>query len=206
MSTNGSCAVSEAGITILPHPPNAVEGSTVDDDDILETNSVTLKWPKKPSEFDLFDSEDTWFDAPPEGFSLTVSLIIFFKKYIKLYKFLYYTQLHTLFFFQTFFQLSPFATMWNAFFSWITSSSLAYIYGRDVSFHEEFLSVNGREYPSKIVLTDGRSSEIKQALVGCLARALPAVVEELRLPIPVDILEQAMVRFLSYLFIIVVLN
>jgi len=96
--------------------------------------------------------------------------------------------------------------MWNAFFSWITSSSLAYIYGRDVSFHEEFLSVNGREYPSKIVLTDGRSSEIKQTLVGCLARALPAVVEELRLPIPVDILERAMVRFLIYLFIIVVLN
>lgn len=159
-------AVSEAGITILPHPPNAVEESTVDDDDILEKNSVTLKWPKKPgvSEFDLFDSEDTWFDAPPEGFSLT---------------------------------LSPFATMWNAFFSWITSSSLAYIYGRDVSFHEEFLSVNGREYPSKIVLTDGRSSEIKQTLVGCLARALPAVVEELRLPIPVDILEQAMVRLLD---------
>ncbi|CAK8571273.1 unnamed protein product [Lathyrus sativus] len=171
-------AVSEAGITILPHPPNAVEEGTMDDDDILveegtmdeddilEANSVTLKWPRKPgiSKFDLFDSEDSWFDAPPEGFSLT---------------------------------LSPFATMWNAFFSWITSSSLAYIYGRDVSFHEEFLSVNGREYPSKIVLTDGRSSEIKQTLASCLARALPAVAAELRLPIPISTLEQAVVFLLD---------
>jgi len=208
LSTNASCAVSEAGITILPHPPNAVEESTVDDGDILETNSVTLKWPKKPgvSEFDLFDSEDTWFDAPPEGFSLTVSLIIFFLNVYKAIQVFILYSITYFVFFRTFFQLSPFATMWNAFFSWITSSSLAYIYGRDVSFHEEFLSVNGREYPSKIVLTDGRSSEIKQTLVGCLARALPAVVEELRLPIPVDLIEQAMVRFLSYLFIIVVLN
>ncbi|XP_045808982.1 putative RNA polymerase II subunit B1 CTD phosphatase RPAP2 homolog [Trifolium pratense] len=159
-------AVSEAGITILPHPPDAVEEGTVDDDDILESNSVTPKWPRKPgiSEFDLFDSEESWFDAPPEGFSLT---------------------------------LSPFATMWNSFFSWITSSSLAYIYGRDVSFHEEFLSVNGREYPSKIVLTDGRSSEIKQTLARCLARALPAVVAELRVSIPISTLEQAMVCLLD---------
>lgn len=117
------------------------------------------------------------------------------------YRFSWYTQLDTSFFFL--FQLSPFATMWNAFFSWITSSSLAYIYGRDVSFHEEFLSVNGREYPSKIVLTDGRSSEIKQTLASCLARALPAVAAELRLPIPISTLEQAVVRFLSYLFIII---
>lgn len=106
-------------------------------------------------------------------------------------------------FFFTFFQLSPFATMWNAFFSWITSSSLAYIYGRDVSFHEEFLTVNGREYPCKIVLTDGRSSEIKQTLASCLARALPAVVAELRLPVPISTLEQEMVGFRSYLFIII---
>jgi hypothetical protein len=86
--------------------------------------------------------------------------------------------------------------MWNAFFLWITSSSLAYIYGRGVSFYEEFPSVNGREYPSKIVLTDGRSSEIKQTLARCLARALPAVVAELRLPIPISTLEQTMVTFL----------
>ena len=102
--------------------------------------------------------------------------------------------------FITFFQLSPFATMWNALFTWITSSSLAYIYGRDESFHEEYLSVNGREYPRKIVLADGRSSEIKQTLASCLARALPTVVTELRLPIPTSTLEQGMVGFWSYLF------
>lgn len=100
----------------------------------------------------------------------------------------------------TFYQLSPFATMWNALFSWITSSSLAYIYGRDENFHEEYISINGREYPCKTVLTDGRSSEIKQTLASCLARALPALVAELRLPIPISTLEQGMVGFWSYLF------
>lgn len=61
----------------MPHPDNAVEEETLEDVDILEANSVTLKWPKKPglSDVDLFDSEDSWFDAPPEGFSLTVSLL-----------------------------------------------------------------------------------------------------------------------------------
>jgi len=89
--------------------------------------------------------------------------------------------------------------MWNAIFSWMTSSSLAYIYGRDESFHEEYLSVNGREYPCKIVLSDGRSSEIKQTLAGCLARAFPPVVAGLRLPIPISTLEQGMVGPWSYL-------
>ncbi|XP_027365315.1 putative RNA polymerase II subunit B1 CTD phosphatase RPAP2 homolog isoform X2 [Abrus precatorius] len=159
-------AVSEAGIIILPRPHDAVEGGTTEDADLLETDSVTLKWPRKPgiSDVDLFESEDTWFDAPPEGFSLT---------------------------------LSPFATMWNALFQWITSSSLAYIYGRDESFHEEYLSVNGREYACKIVLTDGRSSEIKQTLASCLARTLPALVAELRLPIPISTLEQGMASLLE---------
>ncbi|RDX64994.1 putative RNA polymerase II subunit B1 CTD phosphatase RPAP2-like protein, partial [Mucuna pruriens] len=158
-------AVSDAGIIILPHPHEAVEEST-EEDDILQADSVTLKWPRKPgiSDVDFFESDDSWFDAPPEGFSLT---------------------------------LSPFATMWNTFFSWITSSSLAYIYGRDESFHEEYLSVNGREYPRKIVLTDGRSSEIKQTLASCLARALPALVAGLRLPIPISTLEQGMACLLE---------
>ena len=84
--------------------------------------------------------------------------------------------------------------MWNALFSWITSSSLAYIYGRDESFHEEYLSVNGREYPLKTILADGRSSEIKQTLASCLARALPGLVADLRLPTPVSTWEQGMVR------------
>ncbi|CAJ1967317.1 unnamed protein product [Sphenostylis stenocarpa] len=159
-------AVSEAGIIILPRPNDAVEEGTMEDADILQNDSVTLKWPNKPgiSDIDFFESDDSWFDAPPEGFSLT---------------------------------LSPFATMWNAIFSWMTSSSLAYIYGRDESFHEEYLSVNGREYPCKIVLSDGRSSEIKQTLAGCLARAFPALVAGLRLPIPISTLEQGMACLLE---------
>lgn len=84
--------------------------------------------------------------------------------------------------------------MWMAIFAWMTSSSLAYIYGEDDSFHEEYLSINGREYPRKIVLADGRSSEIKQTLAGCLARALPVLVADLRLPIPVSRLERGVVE------------
>ena len=83
--------------------------------------------------------------------------------------------------------------MFMALFSWISSSSLAYIYGKEESFHEEYLSVNGREYPHKIVLSDGRSAEIKHTLAGCLARALPTLVTELRLPVPVSTLEQGLV-------------
>ncbi|XP_057963100.1 putative RNA polymerase II subunit B1 CTD phosphatase RPAP2 homolog isoform X2 [Malania oleifera] len=88
--------------------------------------------------------------------------------------------------------LSPFAMMWMALFAWITSSSLAYIYGGDESTHEDFLLVNGREYPRKIVLSDGRSSEIKQTLAGCLARALPGLVADLRLPTPLSSLEKGL--------------
>lgn len=90
--------------------------------------------------------------------------------------------------------------MWNALFEWITSSSLAYIYGREESFHDEYMAVNGREYPQRIVLKDGRSSEIKETLAGCVARALPGIVAELRLPIPVSTLEQAMVLSLHLYF------
>ena len=93
----------------------------------------------------------------------------------------------------TTFQLSAFAKMWNALFTWTTSSTLAYIYGRDDSLHEEYLLVNGRDYPQKIVLGDGRSSEIKQTLAGSLARALPGLVADLRLPTPISSLEQGMV-------------
>ncbi|MED6182469.1 hypothetical protein PIB30_028735 [Stylosanthes scabra] len=159
-------AVSEAGLIILPPPQDNVEKETKDNIDMEETESVTVKWPQKPGfpEFDVFDNEDSWFDAPPEGFSLT---------------------------------LSPFATMWNALFTWISSSSLAYIYGSDESSQEEYLSVNGREYLHKIVLSDGRSSEIKQTLASCLSRALPALVAELRLPVPISTLEQGVACLLD---------
>ncbi|CAK9138527.1 unnamed protein product [Ilex paraguariensis] len=157
-----SDAVSEAGIIILPPPYDVNEAESEDNAHMLDSEPAPLKWPRKPgvSHSDLFDSEDSWYDSPPEGFSLT---------------------------------LSPFATMFMALFSWISSSSLAYVYGRDESFHEEYLSINGREYPQRIILADGRSSEIKQTLAGCLARALPGLVADLRLPTPVSSLEQQMV-------------
>lgn len=161
-----SDAVSEAGVIILP-PPHGVDAAKPEENaDDVDTDPVQLKWPPKPgfSSSDLLDSEDSWYDSPPDGFNLT---------------------------------LSPFSTMFMALFAWISSSSLAYIYGKEESFHEEYLSVNGREYPHKIVLSDGRSSEIKQTLAGCLARALPTLVTELRLPIPVSILEQGMGRLLD---------
>ncbi|XWS74371.1 hypothetical protein CRYUN_Cryun02cG0209600 [Craigia yunnanensis] len=161
-------AVSEAGLIILQCPSEADKEEPLKDVDMLEqeAEATPVKWPTKPGipRSDMFDPEDSWFDAPPEGFSLT---------------------------------LSTFAIMWNALFEWITSSSLAYIYGRDEGFHEEYLTVNGREYPRKIVLRDGRSSEIKETLAGCISRALPAVVTDLRLPIPISTLEQGMWHLLD---------
>ncbi|XP_050382942.1 putative RNA polymerase II subunit B1 CTD phosphatase RPAP2 homolog [Argentina anserina] len=166
-------AVSKAGIIILPQPDGMdeeefiVDGvdeedsleddldeeESTDDGDILEPEHALSKWPTKPesSQYDLFNPEDSWFDAPPDGFNLT---------------------------------LSHFATMWNALFTWITSSTLAYIFGKDDSSREEFLYVNGRSYPHKIVLADGRSSEIKLTVGGSLSRALPEIVAELGLSVP----------------------
>ncbi|KAK4778482.1 hypothetical protein SAY86_006010 [Trapa natans] len=161
-----SDAVSDAGLIILPPSHGVEEEVSLEDPKTVEIDIDTVKWPRKPGvpTYDLFDSDDSWFDAPPEGFSLT---------------------------------LSPFATMWSGLFSWVTSSSLAYIYGQDDSFQEDYTSVNGREYPQKIVLADGRSSEIKQTLAGCLARALPGLVTDLRLPIPISTLEKGLGRLLD---------
>lgn len=43
--------------------------------DDVDTDPVQLKWPPKPgfSSSDLLDSEDSWYDSPPDGFNLTVS-------------------------------------------------------------------------------------------------------------------------------------
>ncbi|URD90287.1 phosphoprotein phosphatase [Musa troglodytarum] len=89
-------------------------------------------------------------------------------------------------------KLSSFATMWMALFGWITCSSLAYIYGCDKSLQEDFLYVNGREYPHKIILKDGHSSEIRRTIDGCVCRALSGLVMELRLPVPLSTLEKTM--------------
>jgi hypothetical protein len=158
-------AVSQAGITILPPPQYMNEDENVG---MLDPEPNPIRWSKKQgiSHSDFFDSEDSWFDSPPDGFNLN---------------------------------LSPFASMFMALFSWISSSSLAYIYGQDESLHEQFLSVNGREYLRKIVLSDGRSAEIKKALAGCLARSLAGLVEDLRLPTPISALEKGLGRLLNTL-------
>ncbi|XP_039128060.1 putative RNA polymerase II subunit B1 CTD phosphatase RPAP2 homolog [Dioscorea cayenensis subsp. rotundata] len=98
--------------------------------------------------------------------------------------------------------LSSFATMWMALFGWITSSSIAYIYGFNESSHEDFLTVNGREYPRKIILQDGKSSEIRQTLDICVGRAIPALVMDLRLSLPVSSLEKAVGQLLDTMSLI----
>ncbi|GMH11329.1 hypothetical protein Nepgr_013170 [Nepenthes gracilis] len=159
-------AASETGIILFPQQLETDGRKCLDKVSRLEAEPAPVKWPRKSglSDAECFDSKDSWFDAPPEGFSLT---------------------------------LSPFATMWNALFTWITSSSLAYIYGRAERFQGEYMFVNGREYPQKIVLPDGRSSEIKQTLAGFLAQALPSVIGDLKLPIPTSTLEQGLGNLLE---------
>lgn len=88
--------------------------------------------------------------------------------------------------------------MWDSLFGWVSSSSLAYIYGKEESAHEEFLSVNGKMYPRRIILGDGLSSEIKETIAGCLARALPRVATYLRLPIAISELEKGLVLFQTF--------
>ncbi|KAL7585382.1 hypothetical protein Lser_V15G44701 [Lactuca serriola] len=85
--------------------------------------------------------------------------------------------------------LSPFARMFMSLFAWVSSSTLAYVYGGDDSC---YAWVNGREYPRIVVLADGRSAEIKTTLAGCLSRALPGLVRHLRLPTPVSTIESMM--------------
>ncbi|KAG8067072.1 hypothetical protein GUJ93_ZPchr0005g15245 [Zizania palustris] len=89
--------------------------------------------------------------------------------------------------------LSAFATMWTALFGWISRSSLAYVYGLDESSVEDMLITGQREYPQKIVLNDGHSSEIKRALDTCVCNALPVLVSNLRIQIPVSKLETTLV-------------
>ncbi|OEL33828.1 putative RNA polymerase II subunit B1 CTD phosphatase RPAP2-like protein [Dichanthelium oligosanthes] len=88
--------------------------------------------------------------------------------------------------------LSGFATMWAALFGWISRSSLAFVYGLDMNSVEELLIANGREYPEKIVLKDGHSAEIRRALDTCVCNALPVLVSNLRLQIPVSKLESTL--------------
>lgn len=47
------------------------------EDDDPEIDRDVIKWPKKPVllDTDMFEVDDSWHDTPPEGFSLTVSII-----------------------------------------------------------------------------------------------------------------------------------
>lgn len=92
--------------------------------------------------------------------------------------------------------------MWMALFGWITCSSLAYIYGCDKSSQEDFLYVNGREYPHKIILKDGHSSEIRRTIDGCICRALSGLVMEISLPVPLSTLERTVVWRYFLLFLL----
>jgi RNA polymerase II-associated protein 2 len=83
--------------------------------------------------------------------------------------------------------------MWSALFGWISRSSLAYVYGFDGDSVEELLVTNGKEYPEKKVLKDGHSSEIRKTLDTCVCSAVPVLVSNLRLQIPLSKLELTLV-------------
>ncbi|KAJ1691553.1 hypothetical protein LUZ63_015708 [Rhynchospora breviuscula] len=93
--------------------------------------------------------------------------------------------------------LSPFGTIWMAIFGWVTRSTVCFTYGHDESLSEEFSEVEGREYPCKVVLNDGQSAEIRKALDGFVGRALPSLVLDLRLPVPVSTLEKYLGRLMD---------
>lgn len=71
------CTVYENGLIILPSLCEVDKEEPMEDGDMLEPETAPVKWPKKPGipHSDMFNPEDSWFDAPPEGFSLTVSII-----------------------------------------------------------------------------------------------------------------------------------
>jgi len=73
-------SVSKAGIIILPDVLNQKEydnAKNTGGDDDPEIDRDVIKWPKKPVllDTDMFEVDDSWHDTPPEGFSLTVSII-----------------------------------------------------------------------------------------------------------------------------------
>lgn len=71
--------MSEAGITILPSTPHGLDEALIEENgDIVDTDSLSLKWPPKPgvSNADLFDSDNSWYESPPEGFNLNVSCLV----------------------------------------------------------------------------------------------------------------------------------
>ncbi|KAL4556536.1 hypothetical protein LXL04_039192 [Taraxacum kok-saghyz] len=139
-------------------PLSNAAGCGDDGEEDVEAEPGRIKWPKKSgiTETDFLESEDSWFDSPPEEFVLDVS---------------------------------AFGRMFMCLFAWVSCSTLGYVYGGDESC---YLEVNGRAYPRMIVMPDGTSAEIKKTLAACLARALPPLVNHLRLPTPISTIESAM--------------
>ncbi|CAM0958196.1 unnamed protein product [Alopecurus aequalis] len=73
-------AVSKAGIIILPDVLHQEQfendkGSNTVEKEVSETDNGVVKWATKPVllDTDMFEVDDSWHDAPPEGFSLTLS-------------------------------------------------------------------------------------------------------------------------------------
>lgn len=68
----------DAGLMILP-PHHELDGAeTLQRGDMFDIEHAPLKWPSKQGfpDSDIFSSDDSWFDSPPDGFSLTVSGIL----------------------------------------------------------------------------------------------------------------------------------
>jgi hypothetical protein len=57
------------------------KGNDTADKEVSEVDNDVVKWPKKTVllDTDMFEVDDSWHDTPPEGFSLTVSIL--HKKY-----------------------------------------------------------------------------------------------------------------------------
>jgi hypothetical protein len=73
-------SVSKAGIIILPdalHQKQFSNDKSSGGDEESEIDRDVLKWPKKTVllDTDMFEVDDSWHDTPPEGFSLTVSIL-----------------------------------------------------------------------------------------------------------------------------------
>lgn len=67
--------MSEAGLVILPQPHDLDQGDPMEDVNVLDEESFPLKWPGKPGipQSEYFDPENSWYETPPEGFSLEVN-------------------------------------------------------------------------------------------------------------------------------------
>lgn len=93
-------------------------------------------------------------------------------------------------------ELSKFGTLWMALDGWISAASIAHVYGRDSNEEDNFAFLNGKEYLKQVIISNGVSAEIERTLAGCMARALPGLVETLRFPVPISTLEASLGRFL----------